>query len=188
MDTLSRSLRGLPKEETEDILYDFEEHFAIGMQNGREESELCAALGDPKSLGRQMKAESYIKRAEQTASAHNILSAVFTTIGLSFFNILFMLPPFVAICAAVAALFAASVSIAATGITGFVSSMFYPAYEQYIAFDANPVVGIFAFLGLSAFGILFFVGNIYLSKGIYQLILKYLKFNVSIIKGRRKKL
>jgi uncharacterized membrane protein len=187
MDRLSKSLRGLPKEEVEDIIYDFEEHFDIGIKNGREESELCASLGDPGAIGKQIRAESYIKRAEQSVSTQNILSAVFTSIGLSFFNILFVLPPFIAIFAVVAALFIASISITAAGITGFISSVFFPFFSQYVSFDVSPAVGIFVFLSLGSFGILFFVGNIYLSKGIYKLVLKYLRFNLSIIKGRRKK-
>ncbi len=187
MDTLSKSLRGLPKEEIDDIVYDFEEHFDIGINKGREERELCNALGDPKALAKQMKAESYIKRAEDSVSTQNIFSAVFTSIGLSFFNLLFVLPPFIAIFAIVAALFITAVSITAMGITGFISSVFYPVYSQYVAFDVSPVVGIFTFLGFSSLGVLFFAGNIYLSKGIYRLILKYLRFNLSIIKGRRKK-
>jgi uncharacterized membrane protein len=187
MDLLSKSLRGLPQEEIADIVSDFEEHFDIGIKNGRKESELCDALGDPKTLGRQMKAEAYIKRAEDSVSTQNIFSAVFTSIGLSFFNLLFVLPPFIAVFAVVAALFITSVSLSATGITGFIGALFYNLYEPYVVFDVNPFVGIFAFLGLSSFGLLFFVGNIYLSKGIYKMITRYLRFNLHIIKRRRNK-
>ncbi len=186
LDKLSRNLRNLPKEEIEDILMDFEEYFEIGKERGRPEEEISSSLGDPKILARQIRAESHIKKAEESTSPGNITRAVFTTIGLSFFNIIFILPPFLVVFSIIIALFAVSVAISAAGITGMVGSFFYPLYSDYLTFYVNPAVGIFAFLGLGAFGILFFTGNIYLWKLMYRGIIKYLRFNLSIIRGRRK--
>ena len=186
LEKLEKNLKGLPKEEIKDVLFDFEEHFSIGIQKNRTEEELSSTLGDPKLLAKQLKAASFIKKAEENTSAGNIVRAVFTSIGLSFFNLVFILPPFIVIIALIVALFACSVTISAAGVTGFVSSIFYPFFSSYLAFTVNPAVGIFAFLGVAALGILFFIGNIYLSKTIYRLIVRYLKFNLNIIRGRRR--
>jgi uncharacterized membrane protein len=183
---LSRNLKSLPREEVDDIMMDFEEYFEVGMERGRTEQEVASSLGDPGALAKQIRAESYIKKAEETASTGNITRAVFTTIGLSFFNIIFILPIFLAVFAVVLALFAVSIAISAAGITGMIGSFFYPLYAEYLTFVVNPVVGIFAFLGLGALGILFFTGNIYLWKYMYRGIVKYLRFNLSVIRGRRK--
>ena len=182
---LSRNLKNLPKEAVDDIMMDFEEYFEVGLERGRTEEEVASSLGDPGALAKQIRAESYIKKAEETTSAGNITRAVFTTIGLSFFNIIFILPVFLVVFAVVLALFAISIAVSAAGITGMVGSFFYPIYADYLTFAVNPAVGIFAFLGLGAFGILFFTGNVYLWRLMYGGIVKYLRFNLSIIRGRR---
>ena len=182
---LSRNLKNLPREEVDDIMMDFEEYFEVGLERGRTEEEVASSLGDPGALAKQIRAESYIKKAEETTSAGNITRAVFTTIGLSFFNIIFILPVFLVVFAVVLALFAISIAVSAAGITGMVGSFFYPIYADYLTFAVNPAVGIFAFLGLGAFGILFFTGNVYLWRLMYGGIVKYLRFNLSIIRGRR---
>jgi len=182
---LAMNLKGLPDDEIKDILDDFKEYFDIGKERGRSEEDLLSSLGEPRVLARQIKAESYIKKAEETTSAANITRAVFTSIGLSFFNIIFTLPLFVTVICILGVLFAVSVSLSATGVTGVLVSLLYPLFSRYLSFMVNPVAVGFAFLGLCSFGILFFVGNLYLSKLFYRQIVRYLKFNLSIIRGRR---
>jgi hypothetical protein len=50
----------------------------------------------------------------------------------------------------------------------------------------NPAVGIFGAIGLICFGVLFFIGNIYLTRGFFRLFIRYIKFNVRLIAGREK--
>jgi uncharacterized membrane protein len=185
LENLEKNLRGMPKEEINDILDDFREYFDVGSERGRPEDEIILSFGNPKNIAKQIKAESYIKKAEANTSAANITRAVFTTVGLSFFNIIFILPVFAVIFSILAALFAAAISIGAAGISGTVASFFYPLYSQYFTFTINSAVLIFAFIGMGAFGILFFIGDIYLAKLIYRLTVKYLKLNISIVKDRR---
>ncbi|MCL5071008.1 MAG: DUF1700 domain-containing protein [Actinobacteria bacterium] len=185
LEKLQKSLKSLPEEEREDILNDFKEYFEIGIERGRPEEELSIALGNPKTLARQIMLESYIKKAEETKSAAHIIRAIFTSVGLSFFNIIFILPVFLVVFSILVSLFAVSVSLGAAGITGTVGSFFYPLYSQYVAFNVNIASMIFAFIGIGSAGILFFVGNIYLSKLIFRFTVKYLKFNLSVIRGRR---
>lgn len=51
--TLKQHLVGLDQEQTQEILADFEEHFANGLQQGKSEQELAQELGDPGDIGRQ---------------------------------------------------------------------------------------------------------------------------------------
>ena len=185
LENLEKNLRGMPKEEINDILDDFREYFDVGSERGRSEDEIILSFGNPKNIAKQIKAESYIKKAEANTSAANITRAVFTTVGLSFFNIIFILPVFAVIFSILAALFAAAISIGAAGISGTVASFFYPLYSQYFTFTINAAVLAFAFIAMGSFGILFFIGDIYLAKLIYRLIVKYLKLNISIVKDRR---
>ncbi len=189
MDILSASLKGIPREEKFDIINDFEEHFSIGKENGRSEEELAESLGDPKLIARQMNASSLIKKAEETTSASNIARAIFASIGLGVLNIIFLLGPFIAVIAVILALFTSAIAITAAGITGFFGSIFSPLFSNYInsSILINPAVGIFTFLGIGAFGGLFFIGDIYLAKYMYRLTVRYLKFNMRVITGRRQK-
>lgn len=47
---LEKQLLRLPKAERDDILSDYESHFALGEQEGKTEEEVAAALGDPYEL------------------------------------------------------------------------------------------------------------------------------------------
>jgi len=185
LEKLQKNLSGLPKEEIDDVISDFEEYFEIGSERNRSEEDILKAFGDPKLLAQQIKAESFIKKAEQNISSHAIIKAVFTTIGLSFFNLIVILPVFLLIVAILGFLFLCAVSIGAMGLSGTIISLFYPLYEQYLAFTVNSVALVFASIGTCSLGILFFVGDIYLAKFLYRKFLKYLRFNARLVRVRR---
>lgn len=181
---LSLYLGGIPREDREDVISDFEEHFKEGLAEGRTEEEIADSLGDPKSLANQFKASILVSEAEKTTSAVNIIRAVFATLGLGFLNLVFILGPFIAIVAVLISLFASAIAIIATGITVFFASIFGPLIPQYFAVLINPAVAIIGSIGVTCFGILFFVGCIYLSKILYRLFVRYIKFNLRIITGK----
>ena len=185
LERLEKNLKGLPETEIKDILQDMAEYMDVGAERGRTEKELMDSLGNPRVLARHIKLESYIKKAEESESASNISRAVFTSIGLSFFNLIFVLPPVALAFAVLGGLFAASVSISAVGISGMLTGFFFPLYAQYLTFTIHPVILVFGFIGICCFGILFFIGNIFLAKLFYRGIVNYLKFNLGIIRGRR---
>ncbi|OQA22552.1 MAG: hypothetical protein BWY60_00199 [Actinobacteria bacterium ADurb.Bin346] len=182
---LEKNLSGLPESEIKDIILDMEEYYDVGIERGRTEKELLDSLGNPRNLARHIKLESYIKKAEESASASNITKAVLTSIGLSFFNLIFMLPPVAIAASLLGVLFAVSITISAAGISGVAAGLFYPLYSQYLTFTINQAILIFGFLGTGCLGALFFIGNIFLAKLFYRAIVRYMKFNLGIIKGRR---
>jgi len=181
---LSSCLGGIPVEERQDVINDFEEHFKEAMAEGRTEEEIADSLGDPKALANQFKANILVSKAEKTTSAINITRAVLATLGLGFFNLIFILGPFCAIASVLISLFASAISIIAVGIAVFLASIFGPLFPQYFAVLISPAVAIFASIGVTLFGILFFVGCIYLSKVFYRLFVRYIKFNLRIITGK----
>jgi len=184
LDQLTVSLRGIPNEERLDIISDFEEHFKFGMEKGRSEDELSESLGNPKILAKQLKTNVLVVQAEKSASATNITRAVFATLCLGFFNLIFVLGPFLGIVGVLFGLFATAVAAAASGITLLVATIFGPLFPELVGVVVNPAVGIFGSIGLACFGILFFIGNIFLSKVLYRVFIKYIKFNTRVIKGR----
>ena len=184
LDQLTVSLRGIPNEERLDIISDFEEHFKFGMEKGRSEDELSESLGNPKVLAKQLKTNVLVDQAEKSASPTNITRAVFATLGLGFFNLIFVLGPFVGIVGVLFGLFATAVAAAASGITLLVATIIGPLFPEWFGVVVSPAVGIFGSIGLTCFGILFFIGNIFLSKVLYRVFIKYIKFNTRVIKGR----
>jgi len=181
---LSTYLGGIPVEERQDVINDFEEHFKEGLAEGRTEEEIADSLGDPRALANQFKANILVNQAEKTTSAINITRAVLATLGLGFFNLMFILGPFIAIVAVLISLFVSAIAIIAAGITIFFASIFGPLIPQYFAVLINPAVAIFGSIGVTCFGILFFTGCIYLSKILYRLFVRYIKFNLRIITGK----
>ena len=181
---LSGNLKGIGEEDRKDILYDYEEHFRAGLESGRNEEELAAALGDPISLARQMKAGYALQQAETDASTSNILRAIFAVGVLGFFNLIFILGPFIGLVGVLIGFFAAAVGISVSGIVVFFASIFQPILPDFMNFTVHPAVGIFTGAGLTSLGILFFIGVYYLAKLFYILTLKYLKLNLRLITGK----
>ncbi len=52
LDAIRGSLVGIPSAELHDILSDFEEHFDVGLSQGKSEHEVSAELGDPVIVAR----------------------------------------------------------------------------------------------------------------------------------------
>jgi len=182
---LSSCLGRIPENERQDVINDFEEHFKEGISEGRTEEDIADSLGDPRALANQLRASIMLSEAEKTTSAVNITRAVFATLGLGFFNLVFVLGPFIAIFGIVVALFALSIGVTATGIAVFFASIFWPLLPQYFVLGTNTAVAIFSSMGVTCLGILFFTGNVYLARILYRLFLRYIRFNLRIVKGRK---
>lgn len=50
LNALYRALLYLPAKERQEILQDYEEHFAAGLEQGKTEAEICASLGNPEEI------------------------------------------------------------------------------------------------------------------------------------------
>lgn len=64
---LKQNLRGFSQEEIDDILYDYEEHFSIGLSSGKTEEEIAEDLGNPKDIAQQYKKAKGNPTIEETA-------------------------------------------------------------------------------------------------------------------------
>ncbi len=89
---LRAGLSGLHQSDVNDIIADYESHFADGVAAGRSEDEVAEALGDPSRLARELRAEVGFKRWEQDRSAGNFVGVVLALIGLATIDVMFLLP------------------------------------------------------------------------------------------------
>lgn len=61
---LKAALQGLPEDELQDILYDYKEHFDIGLSKGKSEAEISMELGDPREVAHNYKSISSSNHAD----------------------------------------------------------------------------------------------------------------------------
>lgn len=189
---LTKLLKKLPKEEKEDIISDYEEHFLIGVEKGRTEEEIAKALGDPRNVAKQIKAEYMVKRAEDKQSAGSMFQAVLAAAGLGIFNLIFVAIPAVILVAIIVILFLIGGAMIFGGFLMTLSSVLQPLLPQFNFNLANDdgflgvLGGLLGGIGLTVAGLGLVVVMAYISKWVYKLALQYLKFNLGIIEGKKK--
>lgn len=187
LENLNHLLKDIPENDRKEILFDYNEHFSIGQKEGRNEVEIANSLGNPKTIAKEVKAQYLINKAEETKSSGNILRAVLASIGLGFFNLVFILGPFLGIVGAVIGLFAGAIALIVSGLALFLGSFLQPVLPQFIHIAVHPIVSIFLSFVITSLGLLWTIGMVQLSKLIYTLTIKYLKVNLNIITDRRGK-
>jgi len=188
---LTKLIYKLPKEDRQDILSDYEEHFMIGLEKGRTEEEISMALGDPKTVAKQIKAEYMVKKAEDKPSASSITRAIMAAAGLGIFNLLFFVLPTVVLTMVILALFVLGGAMVFGGILIILSSIFQPFYHnvQILTNDGgilSSLGGLAGGIGLAILGSVLLVGMTYVARWFYGLIIRYLKLNLKIIEEQKR--
>ncbi|KRG14904.1 HAAS signaling domain-containing protein [Lederbergia galactosidilytica] len=172
---LERYLRSLSTVEKNDILQDYEEHFTFGIEEGKSEEEISAALGSPKQLAREILADYHIEKMETSKSTGNVFRAVWSVIGLGFINLILVLGPFLTVVSLIFAGWILGISFTLSPILVLLNALFNIGTFEW--FD------LFFSLTLSGLGIFLSMGMYYVSLGFINLLLRYLKYNISIVKG-----
>ncbi|WP_148714023.1 DUF1700 domain-containing protein [Chitinolyticbacter meiyuanensis] len=89
---LAAALAGLQQAQRDDILADYREYFREGLAEGRNETEIAAALGDPRELGRTLRVERSVAAWETRRSLPALWQVVLATASLGAVNLLLALP------------------------------------------------------------------------------------------------
>ena len=187
METLKQNLKGISKEDKKEIIEDYEAHFIVGKKKKRKESEIAKSLGNPKQIARQARVELAVEKAQDKPSVRNISKAIFATMGMGFFNLVFMIGPFFGLLGVLIGLLATGFSLTISGIAVLLAGIFAPVFSEFIVLGGVSIaMVILAGIGLTCFGALFLIGTWYVSKGFYKITLKYIRFNIKIIRGDRK--
>ncbi|MFB7639876.1 DUF1700 domain-containing protein [Peribacillus butanolivorans] len=170
---LDASLKRLSLEERQDILQDYEEYFEIGLEKGKTEQEISEALGNPKQISKELSATYHLGQVEETTSAGNVMRAVWAVIGLGFFNIVIVLGPFIALLGVVIAGWASAI--------GFILAPFGVLLNLILG--SFQLFDLFFALGLCGIGIFIAMGMFVATSALIKGFIRYLKFNVSLVKG-----
>ena len=89
---LRAGLAGLPAQQIDDIVADYDTHFSDAAAAGRSEDTVADALGDPDRLAKELRAEAGIRRWETDRNAGNFVGALFALLGLATVDVVFLLP------------------------------------------------------------------------------------------------
>ncbi len=172
---MEMELRKLSDVEREDILRDYSEYFDIAGQEGKKEEAVAAALGSPRQLAKELLAQYHMERVEGSATAGNLLRAVFAVISLGFFNLVFVLAVVLVLAAIILTGWVAGAAFVLSPLLVIVGAIVEPVtYEMFAMFFS---------LGLCGLGLLILVGMRTVTKLAGKGLIRYLRLNMAIVKG-----
>jgi uncharacterized membrane protein len=172
---LENGLAKLPVNDRAEILQDYEEYFENGREAGRTETEIVEKLGSVQSLAKELSAGYQIETVKNNATVGNAVRAIFAVGALGFFNLLFVLAPAIAV-------YGVLFSLWITAALSSVSVVLFLVFSG-LGLQAFYLFDFFAALAFSGVGIFLLLATMKLSKWVVQITLKYLAFNLKIIKG-----
>ncbi|WP_312906492.1 DUF1700 domain-containing protein [Tissierella praeacuta] len=178
LDRLKTYLQGLPIDEIQDILTDYEEHFDIGISKGKPEEEISRELGDPKEIANNYRTTYRPNYNKNNYSSNDNTRRLLITLLLIGFNLMVILAPFMTLLALLIGSYGISFSLILGGMAilfGFPISLFKPMTSAHILTSISFSIG---FIALGALGIIL---SIYLTKEFYKLVVKYIQWNVEVI-------
>ena len=140
---LRRGLGGLPSATIDDIMADHAAHFDAAHEEGRSDAEVCAALGDPGRLARELKLEAGIRRWEEGRTPSSAAAAIIAFLGLGALDILVLLPILLPAIAVMLGFYAGLIGL-------FVGGGFIATAGPFSGFPGGALVAIFGGLGMMA--------------------------------------
>lgn len=185
---LKQQLKGLPQSEIEDIVRDQEELISDALAAGRTEESILKSLGEPGELARALKAEVIIEQASEEKKLGRQLRGAFGAVGalllLAPFNLIFVLGPFMVL---LGMLFSGWMVATALGgvavflVGGYLSELITIGASIWV--HLSLVFSLIAGVGISILAIL---AMYYITRGMMQLTLSYLKWNLNFVRTRVK--
>lgn len=178
LDRLRQGLRGVPRSTGEEIMADYESHFADGLAAGRSEQDLASSLGDPTRLARELRASAGIKQWEEKRSASSAVAAIFAILGLGAIDILILLPVLFALSVVAFCLYAVIIALLFAGFAILAASLFNfsPA-----AVGPHGVVGMLEGLGLIAGSVAWGALHTLICIGMINLTVWYARLHIKVI-------
>lgn len=172
---IEKTIARLPEEERTDIIRDLEEHFYFATQEGKQEEEITATLGSPEKMGKEIVATYRMEQVNQKQSVSNVIRAIWSVIGLSLFNVIIVLGPFIALVGLIFAGWLMGGSFIASPILYGINGLIYPAGFTLFEF--------FLSILFAGCGIFIVIGMYYVTKMIIPQFMRYINWNYRMMKG-----
>ncbi|KHD37659.1 membrane protein [Clostridium acetobutylicum] len=185
LDLLKSYLEGFGQEEKKDILYDYEEHFRIGQENGKSEDEIAKELGSPIDIANQYREANGMDKVNVYGSQKSVGGSIVTFIGLLMFNFIFVLWIYIGVISAVLGVCIGAFAVTVSGLALVFASVFGGWFIPYIQTPdiLSRVAVFFGGIGTLALGLLMCIAMFYVVKIAIVLTVKYIKWNIKLIKG-----
>ncbi len=175
LDRLRRGLSGMPQVTIDDIVADYDTHFADAAAAGRTETDVAEALGDPTRLARELRAEAGMKNWEATKSPSSAASAILAIVGLGALDILILLPIFSTVVSTLVGIFAAAIG-------AFIGGGVLLAAGPFMGLPGGVIASLLGGFGIMAaalaIGLLALSGTI----GLVNLIVWYARLHYRVVK------
>lgn len=154
LSSLRKGLSGLPADEIDEIVNDYDTHFSDGIAAGRDEESVAAALGHPARLARELRAEAGLRRWEEHRSAGNLFGAVLALVALVAVDLIFLLPVLIVAAALLFGFGVAALAVAVAGIVVVASLFSWDDFTTVRDVIASVLTGIGLVAGGVGFGAL----------------------------------
>jgi len=147
---LRMGLSGLPQNEIDETVADYEAHFGDGAAAGRSESAIASALGDPARLAKELRAEAGFKRWETERSPGSMVSAVIALLGLATLDLIFLIPFVTVVGAVLLSMLVTAIALLLAGGVIWLVALF----PGLMIFGTSGMLGSGAALVLAGFGLI----------------------------------
>ena len=147
---LRMGLSGLPHNEIEETIADYEAHFSEGLAAGRSEGAIVNALGDPARLARELRAEAGFRRWESERSAGSLIGAVIALLGLATLDLIFLIPFVCVVGAILLSMFVTAIALFFAGGAVWLFALF----PGLMMFGSTGMLGSGVALALAGFGLI----------------------------------
>ncbi|WP_165921174.1 DUF1700 domain-containing protein [Paenibacillus albiflavus] len=191
MRILAEQLRSLSLAERNELLYEYEAHFAFGIQSGKTEEEICSELGNPYEIVQEVLQErneqhrshsrdnNYNYRQEPISqkykkqSSSSAISKVFLSIAFGFLTII-VFPFGISMWAIWFSLSAASIAFILSPLLCFADFMMYSEFVPAKWFAA---------VGLFGLGLVLAPNIKSVFKGLLRMTAGYCKWMAGVVRG-----
>ncbi|WP_342553187.1 DUF1700 domain-containing protein [Paenibacillus sp. FSL R7-0652] len=191
MQAMEKHLRPLDPLERAELLADYDQHFAIGLREGRSEEEISRELGRPEEIAREALGDRYEAHTYSDISGTDPFYAppfgerqpavnrnraarnFFALIGLIFLNLMLMIPIGLSLW---------SVWLTIAGMS-LLTLAPVAAIVDYLFLNHLEKAEIFVSIGLFGIGILFAFASKFVFRAFKTITLQYIRWNAKVMKG-----
>jgi len=176
LNELERRLARLPEEDRKEIMQDYEEHFEFAVEAGKSDEEIIATLGTPEKIAKEVTADYHVELAtRERSNVSQAFRAIFAVGGLGFLNIVIVLAPALTVATLI-------FTIGLVGVVLIASPLLFLLFSA-IGLQSFSWFELFSALTASGFGIFLSIGAYYMTKWAINLTIRYLAFNLRVLKG-----
>jgi uncharacterized membrane protein len=186
---LDENLKFLSRKEREEVIKDYEEHFANALSAGKKEADIVKSLGNPKVIASSYKFEAEAAKTGNKINVANIINGIYVAFGLGFFNLVFVFAIYMGTIAIFIGLMSIALAFFLTGASAMFISIL-PTLPSWMSMPfaleslnllsrlSLPLIGV----GFVSLSVVLFILFYQLGKLIYFGTINYIKSNISLIR------